>query len=190
MSTWIVYVRQSIRHIFLNTIGGSFIVRCCHSVSGHRSYLATAIDILSYPGITLNGDRRVTTYQCRVTMCLYALTTTEHTVFDLGCTGGGTCCHTISESDGYRCIHFHSTDFTTAIDRAMHNTISNDNSRIAIRIVSRLEILVNTSTIDSHHGFLAGERGCFTLTTSEHITMISVSLASNTDGYTSKTFCI
>ena len=38
-------------------------------ISAHRSQLATAIDTLSDLGIAPNGDRTITTYQCRVAMC-------------------------------------------------------------------------------------------------------------------------
>ena len=124
-------------------------------------------------------------------MSLYTLTTTVYATGDFRCTSGRIRCriHAISETNRHRRIHLHSTDLTTAIDTTVHRTITDDDSRIAIMITIGIVGFINTSTIDSHHGFLTSECGCFTLTTSEHITMISISNAIYTDGNTGSSWC-
>ena len=59
-----VVVVQCIRHILFNAVWCAFVIRFCNIVSGHRSNLATTIDVSSHLGIALNGDRRVAAYQC------------------------------------------------------------------------------------------------------------------------------
>ena len=57
---------------------------CVKGISAHRGNLAAAIDAMSYTGITLNGDCRITTHQGRVAVSLHTCTTTEDTARNRG----------------------------------------------------------------------------------------------------------
>ena len=118
------------------------------SKSSHRSCLTTAIDATSYLGCALNGDIRVTTHQCRVTMCHKTGTSTKY----ITCNSGGI----ISISYRHFGIIFHAAYLAAAIDVTFHRSGADDDIRCI------------------YDGFLAPP--CFGTTSagSKHIAMFSL----------------
>ena len=98
-------------------------------------------------------------------MCFYALSATKYTTLD----NGGTCrcicsrIYAVSGTDRNRRVLLYTTDLTTAIDVTNHCTIIDIDSRSASWIV-------DTIAINANHSFLTRECGCFTLTSTKHIT--------------------
>ena len=129
-------------------------------ISRHRSNLATTIDILFRFGMTLHGDNRIATHQSRITMCFQALTGTKHIAFDNRCA-----CFFL-ETYRHRRIHLYTAYLTTTIDGTFYRTITDDDIRIAFRIIG----IGFAFTIFSHHGFITEEVVSNTLAASEYIT--------------------
>ena len=113
-------------------------------------YLTTAIDTLLNPGVTLNGNCTVTTYQSRVAMRFLTTTGTEYITFDNGCFC--TTFFAISESYRHHRILFHTANLTATIDVAFHRAVADNDVCSAIAVIGIFAFAINTN-----HGFCTFE---------------------------------
>ena len=103
--------------------------RGIYVVSAYRGKFATAIDAAVHLGLTLNGNRTIATYQCRVTMGYNTLTGTEHVFTD------SDFIRVVSfKSNCHHSVLLHTANLTATIDGASYRTVTDGDSRSAVGV--------------------------------------------------------
>ena len=130
------------------------------------------MNVLPNLSFALYNDSSVTTYQSRIAMCFYALTSSEHVTLDNRRQRIISFC-----SYCHYCIPFHTAYLTPAINVTFHRTISDCDGRSAwsqsVCGIDACARNIYAFTLFSHHGFIACEIVSLTFAASKDVAFYS-----------------